>query len=85
MKFKRLKKITVKEVQVQIALKRVNALDSSRISLRMASEFYSIPLTALSRRQKNIGFTIGSGTTTILSTATEELLVHMMRRQADWG
>jgi hypothetical protein len=45
---------------------------------------YSIPLTTVSRRQKNIGLTIGSGTTTILSRATEELLVDMMRRLADW-
>jgi hypothetical protein len=54
-KLKRLKKITVKEDQVQIALKRVYALDSSRISFRKASELKNIPLITLSERQNYIG------------------------------
>jgi hypothetical protein len=84
MKLKRLKKITVKEDQVQIALKRVYALDSSRISFRKASELKNIPLITLSERQKYIGLTFGSGTTTILRRA-EELFEHKIIRLADLG
>ena len=73
------------EEQVLNALQRVNAIDASKISLRKASELYNIPLSTLYRRKNGIGGSIGSGSTSILSRATEELLVHMIKKLADWG
>ena len=73
------------EEKVAIALERVNSIDANRISLRKAAILYNIPLATLYRRKNDIGGSIGSGTTTVLSRATEELLVHMIKRLADWG
>ena len=86
LKIKRLKKNNLfSEEQVKEAITRVNALDEKKLSIRKAAQIYNIPRTTLQRRIENNSGLIGSGTTTTLSRATEELLVHSIKKVGSWG
>jgi hypothetical protein len=64
-----------------------NAMKSVKtIGLRKAAKLHGVPKSTLSRRKAsgNVGFH-GSGSTTRLSKATQELLVHMLQTCSDWG
>ena len=50
-----------------------------------ASRFYKIPKQTFSDRINKNLINIGSGTTTRLSQITEELLVHILIKLAEWG
>jgi hypothetical protein len=71
---------------LSISFSALKDIESNKFSLRKAALQYNIPKSTLMvRKQKyNNGFH-GSGTTTILSKETEQLLVQMMKCFGDWG
>ena len=82
-----MKKHSNNEVSIVEALKRMNSTDKTqKLSLRKAAELFKVPKSTLSDRYKkdNLGFH-GSGSTTYLSTVTENLLVEMLIVFGDWG
>ena len=73
------------EETVKIAVERINVTDDTKLKKRKAANIYNIPLTTLYRRTCKTPKFIGSGSATILSRATEEMLVYIIKKLADWG
>jgi len=69
------------EETVKIAVERINATDDTRLTIRKAANIYNIPLTTLYRRTYKTPNFIGSGSATILSRATEEMLVYIIKSE----
>ena len=70
------------EDNVQKAIARIK---SDKMSIRKASRVFSIPYTTLENRIKKKIVSPGSGSTTVLSRATEELLVLSLKFLSDCG
>jgi hypothetical protein len=67
---------------LQLAIQK---LKSKELSLRKASTLFKVPRSTLYDHLTGKSQSIGVGSATILSKATEELLVHMLVTFGDWG
>ena len=81
-KFNEKKVKSYSEDDIQNAIKKI---ESKQMTLRKASFSFKVPYSTVQNRMTREVQTVGSGTSTVLSKVTEELLVHIIKMLAEWG
>ena len=82
---KKFNKITIPRYTEQQLMEAISKVESNELSIRVAAFNYGVPRSTIQFRIKNPTAPLGTGATTILSRATELLLVHILVKLSDWG